>query len=271
MMHRPILDSSPAGGETLFRPWGEYTIEGSGTLAVRVGPLSLWFRVRGNEIWIAHTATGEGAPEPKDEEAWTRWAAVENPRTVRLLPVFPDRPVVVEPELKFKLLTQAQARIFVRVPLWVRVEVGNPGVTLIELPTLEMSDTWFGGFMDGELCYWLPTTARREVTPELFQDHLALCPIQLVNQSIAILNVEKIALRVVHLSLFSSDGGFWADETRVRYQGDEEGSQIDMSGRAPAEAVSASLTTRPRVTRLKTFGTRTFARLRALSGFGSAL
>lgn len=266
-------EPSPSLAAGLRPPWGPHTIAGDETLPIKVGPLRLWFRFRNGEVWIAGAPKEAGVREvvesPGDEH-WGRWAAGENARTVRLVPVFPDRPIVVEPELNFRLLRQAEARVYVRVALWVRVEVGDTGVTLLEIPTIRMSDTWFGGFIDGELCYWLPTTARRQIGPEHFEPHLAVCPLQLANHSAGELNVEKITLRVPHLSIFARDGGgFWADVARVRYEGDELGSSIDMTGEPPSDALAATLVTRPRIPIQRNFRTRTFARLKAISGLGT--
>ena len=50
------------------------------------------------------------------------------------------------------------------------------------------------------------------------------------------LHVDRIALRVAHLSLYRDGDRLWADTTRVRYLGEDAGSRIDMSGKAPEEA-----------------------------------
>jgi hypothetical protein len=53
------------------------------------------------------------------------------------------------------------ATIFVRSPLWLRIEVGDALIALQEVPMLRPSDTWFGPTtMEGELCYASQTYAR---------------------------------------------------------------------------------------------------------------
>nr|NIP60435.1 hypothetical protein [Gemmatimonadota bacterium]NIR80852.1 hypothetical protein [Gemmatimonadota bacterium]NIT89671.1 hypothetical protein [Gemmatimonadota bacterium]NIU33451.1 hypothetical protein [Gemmatimonadota bacterium]NIU37737.1 hypothetical protein [Gemmatimonadota bacterium] len=162
-----------------------------------------------------------------------------------------------------------RVRIYVRVPLWVRVELhGGATMRLTEIPSVILSDTWFGDFMEGELCYFQPTTARREVRPEHFDDHLAVCPILLSNRSQDPLAVEKLALRVAHLSIFRRGRELWADETRVRYRGDEAGSEIRSAHSPPSEAPDATLLTPPRTPADRGFRARTFSRLKGLSGLG---
>lgn len=260
-------------------PWGEHELEEGCDRDVSVGPLRLRLRLTRDEIWLAHeTEPGGGASSqggarlPSAGDAgWTRWAAPEGSRSVRLMPCFPDRPLVARPEHPFFLAPGASVRIYVRVPLTVRVTLPAPReATLAEVPTVTLSDTWFGDTMEGELMYFLQTTARRELRAELFEPHLSVCPLTLVNGSSGGLEVEKIALRVAHLSLFARNGELWADETSIRYQGTEEGSEIRMAGRPPSEARDAELVTPPRVPAARGLRARTFARLKSLPGLGTA-
>jgi len=259
-------------------PWGSHELRPGAATSIEIGPLTLWARSRAGEIWLAH-ASGDWASTdvepprepPSDEEGWVRWPVPEGTGGLRLSPVFPPRTLVVKPELSFRLLPRSGARIYVRVPLWARVEAtgGEEDVTLTEVPSVVLSDTWWGEFTDGELCYWLPTSARRSVGPDVFAPHRAVCPLDLSNRSEDELEVEKIALRVAHLSVFRTEQGLWADVTRVRYRGEKEGSDIDVAGRAPEEAGSgARRVTPPRTPLTKSFRTRTFSRLRTLSGLG---
>lgn len=255
-------------------PWGEHALEPGKTLSLELGPLVLRARSTGDEVRLAHVPGGRRRPGRRGRrggggEEWIRWP-VEEARGILLTPAFPPRPVVAEPELSFRLLPRAGARIFVRVPLWVRVAVlAEDERTLSEFPSVVLSDTWWGGLTEGEPCYWLETTARRSVPPEAFRPHLAVCPLELSNLSDEELPVEKIVLRVDHLSLFGDDGRLWADETRVRYRGADEPSEIRVSGGRPAEAPGASLVAGPRwPSPHRGFRALTVARLRSIPGLG---
>lgn len=253
-------------------PWRAHELPEDEDLRLRVGPLRIRLVRSSGEVWLAHARGEEGpdaAPLGDDAVEWHRWAVPAAVTGVRLVPVFPDRPLVAEPEDTFHLVRGARVRVYVRVPLWVRLELeGTDGSHLTELPSVVLSDTWFGDFMEGELCYFLPTTARRELLPEHFEEHLVVCPLQLSNTSEDELTVEKLALRVPHLTLFRRGRELWADETRVRYQGDEAGSAIRMSHTPPSEASDATLLTPPRTPVERGFRARTFSRLKSLSGFG---
>ncbi|HKJ03101.1 MAG TPA: hypothetical protein VJ997_11620 [Longimicrobiales bacterium] len=255
--------------------WGDRPAPAPGeTQRLGIGPLTLWIKGAEGEVWLAHarTAAGEAPPsEPPEEGDWSRWAFHDVAHHLRILPTLPDRPLVVKPEHPFTLLRRAAARVYMRVPAWVRVEVvedqGGRVSVLGETPTMHLSDTWWGDFQEGELAFWLPTMGRRELTPDLFDTHMVMSVIQLDNLSNDDLRVEKLALRVEHLSIYEKDGWLWAEETRVNYHGEDEGSEIHMDDEPPREAEGAREITPARAQK-RSFRTRTFARLKALSGWG---
>ncbi len=107
--------------------WGERLPPGPDeTHRLAVGPLAIWLRGVKNELWVSHACAAPWEPAPeelRDGAEWSRWAMREGEHRLRVLPVFPDRPLVVKPEHPFTLLRRARARVYMRVPLWVRLEV----------------------------------------------------------------------------------------------------------------------------------------------------
>jgi hypothetical protein len=254
-------------------PWTEKPIPSNGAVVWDCGLLRVWCRLSPNEIRAAHhhRAPDTPAPEtPPDESAWSRWALTRSYSSVRFIPLFPDRPIVVKPRLPFFVPIQSEARIFVHCPLWVRIELseGTHHLIVTEIPTVILSNTWFGAYTEGDLCYWLSTGARREVEADPSRPHYAVCPIQILNRSREELRVEKICLHVTGLSLFDLDGQLWSDHTTVTYHGSRVGTHVEVSGRAPAEAAKAKLVTPPRHAAPSGLAARTFASLRTLSGLG---
>ncbi len=255
--------------------WTEHDLPGDGeTHRYDLGPLTFWVRRVKNEVRITSHHADDGPPaegeEPSAEADWHRWAlrGTEDQR-LRLTPVLPDRMLVVKVEQPFTLLSRAEARIYMRVGAWVRVEVVGPegADPLDELPTERLSDTWWGDFLGGEVAYWLTTKARRELTDDLFEPWLIMCTLQLSNRSADDLSVEKLGLRMEHLSVFEKDGRLWAEETRVDYRGEDEGSDIRMDDLPPREAEGAR-EIGPARSRTRSFRARTFSRLRAITSFG---
>ncbi len=251
----------PMNFDTPF-DWGDHAVPESGEHVLGLGPLRLWFTRQSGEIRIAYDY-----PDDTDEPVWARWAPAAWSGQIRLTPMLPDRLVVVKPESPFRLLPAARARIYVRVPLQVEIQaLGGTPESLLRIPTQVLSDTWWGTPEEGELGYWLDTRARREMPDEDFEEHLCVCPIQLENNARDALHIDRIALRVAHLSVFRHETHLWSDETRVRYLGEAGGSRLDMSSRPPAEAPSATRITPPERPMARGLTARTFARIRSSIG-----
>ena len=234
--------------------------------SLKVGPLRIFMKKVLNEIWVSYRHTEEAEETLKPE--WSRWALMEDIAEFSLWPCFPDRPIVVKPEYPFHISKGASARIFSRVPVFVRITPKDyPDFVITEIPTVVLSNTWFGTVTEGELCYWLSTTARRELRPELLEQHTAVCTMQITNNAKEQLNFDNICLRVERLSMFLNDGIPWADQTDITFQGGERFCDIEMKGRLPEEAKGGTLITSPRSDIKKTFATRTFQFFREIPGF----
>lgn len=253
--------------------WKEYDIAPEKVLYWNIGTLQLWCKSVSNEIRIASKYVAEDQRQTKnpEESEWSRFTIKQNFSQIHLTPVFPDRPVVVQTESPFKLTRSASAKVYIRVPIWIKIELmdASKNFSLLELPSVILSNTWFGDFFEGELCYWISTGARREFLKDLSRPYLSICPIEFINKSDEDLSVEKICLRVAGLSLFHDGEQLWSDETKVIYKGKEKGSQIINTGRAPNDATSAKLISSPRESDKKTFAAKTFSSLKELSGFGN--
>ncbi len=262
-------------GKFLTDFWGEFTFSEEEAHFWRLGSLKLWCRFTEKEIQIVYEhdkkniLSDKTVENPPDDNKWSRWSFNEKHSTIELSPIFPDRPVVVKPESPFRIARGNEARIYIRVPLWVRVSVKlKSKVPLVDIPTVILSNTWFGTFFEGEPCYWISTGARREIEPDATRPYLAISPNQLVNKSTEDLQVEKICLRVENLSLYSDGTQLWSDEMNVLYKGGSEVTQLRTGGGPPAEAAEAALLTPPRNPLKKGLTAKTFASIKDLPGLG---
>ena len=244
---------------------------------IRIGELILHDRFDGRDFWLAKEyAKFDGEASSVDTTAdekpkWLRWPLNADYEQVALKPIFPDRPVVVETEIPLCLTPGTATRIYARCPAWARVELlgkGDP-LSIEELPSVMLSNTWFGAFTEGALGYWVSSRARTRIEPDPAQPWMAICPIHIHNTSEIELTIERICLRVEHLSLFASAGQLWADETQVSYRGVDKVSRIQNTGVAPQDAGNAILATPPREPMGNGITAKTFASLKALSSGGA--
>jgi hypothetical protein len=190
---------------------------------------------------------------------WSRWVLRNGEMEIQLSPVFPNLPVVVKPEYQFKLIQGGSAEIYVRIPVWIQVKaLSENDLRITELPSLQLSRTWFGSFLDGEICYWFKTTARRLLDEDIFKPHLCVCPIKVFNNSEEELEIDKLCLRTEQLSIYINDKSLWSDHMTIEYKGGNNFSDIIVSGKPPKEAKDAVLIGSPRNPVRKGFAQRTF-------------
>lgn len=251
--------------KALPAPWGEVRLEPGETHEMELGTLRLGLRRTANEVWLRAARSDDD----DDDTPWRRWAAKRGIR-VEVRPAVPDRLLVVSHEHEYHLPPNGKSRTFVRIPLFVQVVLTWEGGEIVaaDVPSVVLSDTWWGTFTEGELAYWLTTKARAELTEDLFVPHFGMCTLELVNDSPLALSVERFAVRVPHLSLFTGQDRTWTDQVSVRYEDSPEGSEIRFSRKAPAEAGETSRIAAPRIPLGRSFRAKTFDRIRTLSNLG---
>lgn len=258
--------------------WGAYRVEDLRRVKkLQLGPLTLWLQSTRKEVRLAFrnvnaALQGEDADSESGEPgSWIRWTNEDREAEVQLQPVFSDLPLVARPNDPLFIGRKTRARIYVRVPVWCRIVLHSEGVDRIsmEIPSLVLSKTWSGTTTEGELCYWAPTSARREYEESLFEPHLVICPVEISNDSAEELQVERLCLRVAHLSIFDTRGQMWSDLTEISFSGGGKVSGVGVSGRPPAEAAKAQLVGRPRIPEKRSFSARTFSWIKDIPGFSA--
>lgn len=256
--------------------WTKHKIPQDEPLKVTIGPLTIWCIRENKELRIAWNRCKEigevdDAQLPEKLE-WQRWAFKQKNPSIELKPVFPDRPILIKPENPFKITEEASVRIYVRVPIWIRITlIGDPSTHLIEIPIITLSNTWFGTYQEGDLCYWISSGARLSIEPDVTKPFLAICPLQLIDRSPDDLNVEKICLRVEHLSLYLVNGQLWSGETTITYRGTTDVSEVKYNQTSPKEVRKAIFISKPRTKLIHSITAKTFSTIKDLPGFGLLL
>lgn len=245
--------------------WGQLDLGTEQTVCLQYNHCHLWLKKANQELWVAHEYFLEeevdACAPPKELSNWRRWALKNEATHFTLQPRMPDMSVVVRPDADFYLMPGAEVRIYVYVPVWLRVKlVVNEDLNIVKIPSEILSKTWFGSHLEGELCYWVSSNAVRAHPEEDGQPNLCVCPVQIKNTSNEKLLVSKFCLRVKFLSIYLKGTQLWSNETKVFYKGPEEISDIKISSTPPIEASEAEQITpseecfESKLT-IKTFGT----------------
>lgn len=179
----------------------------------------------------------EASTLPESADVVERYARERRDR-VRCLPVVADRPLVVRPRLPVFVPPGEQIRFFVSSPVWMRVMVGQPWLTLREVPVKRLSDTWFGSPTGaGELAYALKTQARVHLEEIPQRGYRAITPVVIRNDADELLALDRLSLPVPYLSLYQARSGvLWTESITMRHAAGNEMATLDVGGRAPAEA-----------------------------------
>lgn len=246
--------------------WGEKKLEEAQYEFVSIGNLCLWILYKDADLWIGYQyITDEEVildnQQPPEDLNWSRWAMEKEIKKVQLLPVFPDKPLVVKSEYPLKIKSGTEIQVFVRIPIWIRISIPSNNYQLIDIPIVKLSRTWFGTELEGELCYHATTKARRNLSEVEPKPYLVNCPIQISNKSGDDLDFENFCYRVERLSIYEYENVLWADETRIIYHGENLNSDVIMTGKLPEGISKKNLLSKPQKNIQKSLATRTFKRL----------
>ena len=235
---------------------------------LKIASLNFWVKKKDDEVWVATEYKSDADPDKKPSDnsnhevlKWARFACKNPAEDVTISPVFPDYPIIVSSEYPLRISSGSRIQIFTRIPVWVQVSLNKSGYVLTNMPSFKLSRTWFGNPLEGELCYWLSTKARRKLSEIDFEPYLINCPITIINKTNDDLNFEKFCFRVDRLSIFTLNDLLWADETQIEYRGEEQNSDIAMTGKLPVNLGKGELLTKARNPVSRSFATRTFKKL----------
>lgn len=266
--------------KTLSHPgqlWDLYPISTEECLEVTVGALRIWVKFSNNDWYFADEIDetrqrGQQvrflrSPKAVPAVEWKRWASGEEHLAVRLSPRMPDRPVVVKPEMTVRIPAGHRATFFVNLPIFVRVSVGDmKPVHLIEVPTVILSNSWFGDPVAGELCYALKTRATREVHLSEVRNDRAVCAVRVFNSTSSEIELQRIAIHVEHLRIYQGEERLYTNGVNATYRGGDVNGQLEYVRDAPDFEPNCRLIQAERTPVEQGFARRTFQAIRSWTG-----
>lgn len=283
----PSSESGPA--QPVLSPWwGEYHLPRGARGRWRIGPLELRVEHRG-EGWdlawrrsgdrrseelltecpvtdeseaasgpgSASQAQSEAAPDRRPCDDFSRRSVLlgeahdsSKEHGLILTPLAADRPVVTRPDNGCLVLPGRSVTVYVSTPLWLRVE-SEEGETLLEEPTVRLSDTWFGpSTRVGELCYAIRTHAFPDLAELPVLAFRAITRLRIENTSHSELELIRLSLPAPNLSLwFDADHperGLWTSYVVLRRSSDGETAEVDVVRGAPPELAKPERVSWPR-------------------------
>lgn len=208
--------------------WDDFSLEEGLTFRWRVGKLELYVKVRGNDLYIGHsyseqTSETEVAVESSDPDKlkWLRFILPDNKRTIRLRPALPDRPVIAEAGETIRILSKQKAHFFIPIPFWLRLYlVGGKEQLFYEVPTLKLSNTWFGPPESGALCYASAVNFYNDLQSALSEES-AVVPLSINNNSNSFFDLKKAAVYGNFLNIYRGEKILITNVENVNYFSEE--------------------------------------------------
>ena len=221
--------------------WGNFQLEIGQMGFWQIGPSSFSIHRLKQEWRIIYnegtdTFSNElviNVPLPSDEDdtatSLRRYMFQETHSNLSLTPVLVDRSVVVRPQTPFSIREGQEVTLYLTTPLWVRVEVEGMSFPLHEIPTLRLSDTWFGNdTLSGELCYAGKLAGRLSLEDIHKLPYRVISPLKVRNRSLKPLLIERVKLPLQYLSIYNSkDHLLWTQTVILTKEKDQTKLKLD--------------------------------------------
>ena len=241
--------------------WGQFDVSEGSTFRWRMGELTLSAFRTSSEWQIGYhheedkTKASPATPLSLDDSLQTgsasnidRYLLGKTDQILRLVPVLADRSVVSRPIAPLHLMAGGEIHIYVRTPLWIRVEVGEPPKVLQEIPAVRLSDSWFGpNTIQGEMCYASRTFARLTMADVPSRSDLAVTRVLIRNNSGRTTTFEQLSLPVPYLALFASKNDIlWTQGVTLTSARNGKTVEVKVGDGAPVVADNAKRLSEPR-------------------------
>lgn len=241
------------------RWWGDFSIDENQAAAWQIGPLKLWLR-HGQSEWSLCTETKADPMTAEsriqipylgtlpDSETHQRFAIQQKKSAVQVSPLTADRPMISRPLSPFAITAKERVTLFISTPIWIRIAVGSPARTLVDIPSYRPSDSWFGpDTTQGELCYASRMHAQMNTENISWTPHRAITTVELINPTNASILLERLCLPLPHFSIFSSQENLlWTEGATFELTGEDGLAHLRIHRSPPREAGRVKLETPPR-------------------------
>ena len=182
------------------------------------------------------------------------------------VPAAPDLPILLVPASPVVVLPGIEYTASFSMPVWIQlvtVDGQNRKYRVADVPTKVLKKTWFGGNEAGEPAYRIEVDLSEERTQLSFECRV---PFRVKNSSSAILNVERLLVRVIHLALFLMGSDLITNEVRFDFRGREQESRISFQKTTSIERTGALKVTAARTVVNNDIIKKSFLWIRDLTG-----
>jgi len=227
--------------------WGTFTVEEGQSRFWRVGSVIIFVDRFTNE-WHIASAPVEKSSDDLNEEAELdlekhkfnfKTFTFKTQAELSINPILADRPLASKLEQTLYIPGGEEILLYVSSPVWVRVATSNSKVTLAEVPTVMLSDTWFGKTTtsEGILCYAAQTYCSSHLKDIPSGPDRIVSPMFIKNETRSILQLEKVSVPLPYLSVYADSQNFlWTEQLNVHRTGEEQHPHVHVE-KGPPRAI----------------------------------
>lgn len=224
--------------------WTKYSLKNNQVYFWHVGNRQFYLSSNEKEIKIARQNAGilekdlhklmKASELPKDV-LWRSYI-VDNSTSIHIQPIMPDRPLVIKTAHDIFIMPGRSLTLYARIPVWLGFYIHsiNSGNLLLQDSSVDLSSTWFGPPDSGILSYSLYNPVTLSLENATTNDYEIVCPLKIFNGSTTSLKLERIALEVDHLKIYTGNIGLCTNEVRIKYKGENSLSDTSFGKQAPS-------------------------------------
>lgn len=148
--------------------------------------------------------------------------------SIILSPALPEKPLVFKGNL-MKVSPGQKLTFFLKIPLNVQIYASKnlPENLLKEIPSRQLSHTWFGEPDEGEIALAYGSEFYLNFGAVETNPFEAICPVTIVNKSTGPLELQRLIIRVENLFLYQNQNKKVTSEVEIRFEGQDSTNQSE--------------------------------------------
>lgn len=148
-----------------------------------------------------------------------------------VVPALPNKAVVFRNNKNIKISAGESASLYFRIPLTMQFyfqEVKDEN-RLFEIPLQRLSDTWFGEADNGEPAYSIGNNYDNEFAEIKALPWEAVCPVEIINNTTGVFDLQRLILRVDDFSLFLKSKQLLSNHVAIEFKGPEHAGSVNLT------------------------------------------
>ena len=167
---------------------------------------------------------------------------------LHVVPALPNKSVVFRNTKNIKVSPGQLANLYFRIPLTIQFyfQEVKEETRLLEIPLQRLSDTWFGEADNGEPAFSIGSNYDKTFDEVQVTSWEAVAPVEIVNNTASLLDLQRLILRVEDFSLFLKNGQLLSNQISIDFKGQEHAGSVNLTTRKEIHGQKPTQMAKPR-------------------------